>query len=503
MGEERVVAMNETKVWTGIVGELTTGMADLSVAPMTITPERVTRLEFTKPFKYLGITILIKRERSKSNLASFLQPFESTLWVLVGVSVHVVAFFLYLLDRYSAIRRFHRARCHKASNINTTVNNENGCNNREEEKEEEFNLSSSLWFTWGILLNSGIGDETPKAFSTRALGMVWAGFAMIIVASYTANLAAFLVLDRPEASISGIDDPRLRNPQKDFTFATVRGSSVDMYFKSQVELDTIYRTMEGRNVDTVEEGIQSVKSGALKAFIWDSARLNYEASRDCDLVTTGDVFGRVGYGLAMKKGNPWIYELSQAVLSFHERGFMEQLDTQWIFNSGESEKCAKTESSPATLELTNMAGVFIMVAVGIVAGLVLLLVEIACSRHKGIRARQMACAQRVSKTWRTKVEKNRYRQGAGRGGTSNSPIFVDECLRLWTSSSSPAPPTSPQLDYRLPQAVLKLPIMAAGPGNSTHQQQVPKNVHMKSQQVKAVDPKKTTFTGKGVQRLQV
>lgn len=32
---------------------------------------------------------------------------------------------------------------------------------------------------------------------------------MIIVASYTANLAAFLVLDRPEALISGIDDPRV------------------------------------------------------------------------------------------------------------------------------------------------------------------------------------------------------------------------------------------------------------------------------------------------------
>lgn len=32
---------------------------------------------------------------------------------------------------------------------------------------------------------------------------------MIIVASYTANLAAFLVLDRPDASISGIDDSRV------------------------------------------------------------------------------------------------------------------------------------------------------------------------------------------------------------------------------------------------------------------------------------------------------
>ena len=42
--------------------------------------------------------------------------------------------------------------------------------------------------------------------------MVWAGFAMIMVASYTANLAAFLVLDRPESSISGINDARVRTP---------------------------------------------------------------------------------------------------------------------------------------------------------------------------------------------------------------------------------------------------------------------------------------------------
>ena len=50
---------------------------------------------------------------------------------------------------------------------------------------------------------------TPTSLSARVLGMVWAGFAMIMVASYTANLAAFLVLDRPEASISGINDARV------------------------------------------------------------------------------------------------------------------------------------------------------------------------------------------------------------------------------------------------------------------------------------------------------
>ena len=80
--------------------------------------------------------------------------------------------------------------------------------------------------------------------------MVWAGFAMIMVATYTANLAAFLVLDRPEENLSGINDARvnilfvfvftidclfkLRNPQDAFIYATVKGSSVDMYFKRQV-----------------------------------------------------------------------------------------------------------------------------------------------------------------------------------------------------------------------------------------------------------------------------
>lgn len=81
--------------------------------------------------------------------------------------------------------------------------------NAENTEEDALNLSSAIWFAWGVLLNSGIGEGTPRSFSARVLGMVWAGFAMIIVASYTANLAAFLVLDRPKTSLSGINDPRV------------------------------------------------------------------------------------------------------------------------------------------------------------------------------------------------------------------------------------------------------------------------------------------------------
>ena len=46
---------------TGLIGELVNEKADLIVAPLTINPERAQVMEFSKPFKYQGITILQKR----------------------------------------------------------------------------------------------------------------------------------------------------------------------------------------------------------------------------------------------------------------------------------------------------------------------------------------------------------------------------------------------------------------------------------------------------------
>lgn len=58
------------------------------------------------------------------------------------VSVHVVALVLYLLDRFSPFGRF------KVANADGT-------------EEDALNLSSAIWFAWGVLLNSGIGEGIP------------------------------------------------------------------------------------------------------------------------------------------------------------------------------------------------------------------------------------------------------------------------------------------------------------------------------------------------------
>ena len=69
---------------------------------------------------------------------SFLRPFKTELWLLVLLSVHVVGIILYVLDRLSPFGRFKRA---KAKN-----------------DEQALDLPSAMWFSWGVLLNSGIGE---------------------------------------------------------------------------------------------------------------------------------------------------------------------------------------------------------------------------------------------------------------------------------------------------------------------------------------------------------
>ncbi|KAG7476389.1 hypothetical protein MATL_G00082360 [Megalops atlanticus] len=406
--QERVNNSNK-KEWNGMMGELLGGLADMIVAPLTINNERAQYIEFSKPFKYQGLTILVKKEIPRSTLDSFMQPFQSTLWLLVGLSVHVVAVMLYLLDRFSPFGRFKV--------------------NSEEEEEDALTLSSAMWFSWGVLLNSGIGEGAPRSFSARILGMVWAGFAMIIVASYTANLAAFLVLDRPEERITGINDPRLRNPSDKFIYATVKQSSVDIYFRRQVELSTMYRHMEKHNYESAAEAIQEAAhpghrrgdqvsqperrpagrvvgpspregAGQLHAFIWDSAVLEFEASQKCDLVTTGELFFRSGFGIGMRKDSPWKQNVSLAILSSHENGFMEDLDKTWV----RYQECDSRSNAPATLTFENMAGVFMLVAGGIAAGIFLIFIEIAYKRHKDARRKQMQLAFAAVNVWRKNLQ---------------------------------------------------------------------------------------------------
>ena len=48
-----------------MIGELINYQADMIIAPLTMNPERAEVIEFTKPYKFQGITILVRKVKVK------------------------------------------------------------------------------------------------------------------------------------------------------------------------------------------------------------------------------------------------------------------------------------------------------------------------------------------------------------------------------------------------------------------------------------------------------
>lgn len=112
---------------------------------------------------------------------------------------------------------------------------------------------------------------------------VWALFAVVFLAIYTANLAAFMITREEFFEFSGLDDHRLTRPHSHkpmFKYGTIpwshTDSTISKYFKE------MHMYMRQYNKTTVQEGVDAVLNGDLDAFIYDGTVLDYLTAQDED-----------------------------------------------------------------------------------------------------------------------------------------------------------------------------------------------------------------------------
>ena len=75
--------------------------------------------------------------------------------------------------------------------------------------EHSFSLFRSFWLIWVMLFKSSVSADTPRGVSSRFLSNVWALFALVFLASYTANLATFMIRKDTYWNLSGLSDWRV------------------------------------------------------------------------------------------------------------------------------------------------------------------------------------------------------------------------------------------------------------------------------------------------------
>ncbi|XP_078667093.1 glutamate receptor ionotropic, kainate 1-like isoform X2 [Branchiostoma floridae x Branchiostoma belcheri] len=316
--------------WNGMVRDLVIKKADVAAASFTISYEREQDIDFTKPYIDIGLTFVLSNQIEKEDRPfKFLDVFEPNLWLSILLSTLAVSFFISLVNKLSP-SGYHG---HFVQEEEPTLLAEEEKPAEIKEKKKEMigmmSLNNALYFAVASLLFQG-GDILPKSGPGRITASLWWLVTVIIVATYTANLAAFLTVSRMDTDINSVED---LVSQKLVQYGTVQNSQPLSFFESSSihTFETMARYMKVHSTLTMSsrDGIEKAREERY-AFIWDSAVLDYVVKQPpCNLRTVGRLFGKIGFGFGLQKGSAYTDAFSIAILQARESGYLDKLKEKW------------------------------------------------------------------------------------------------------------------------------------------------------------------------------
>ncbi|CAO1298261.1 unnamed protein product [Diamesa tonsa] len=380
--------------FNGLTGDLVRGETDIIIAPLKMTAEREEMMDFVAPyFEQTGILIVMKKPIADTSLFKFMTVLRLEVWLSIVGALSTTAIMIWLVDRYSP----YSSRNHLYSYP---------C--------REFSFKESFWFALTSFTPQG-GGEAPKALSGRILVAAYWLFVVLMLATFTANLAAFLTVERMQTPVQSLEQLAR---QSRINFTVVEGSDTHQYFKNmKIAEDKLYELWKQLTLSSSSEEsqyrvwdypvkeqfgqilmaidaaspVRNSSEGFTKvnketndfAFIHDSAEIRYEISRNCNLTAVGDIIAEQPYAIAVQQGSHLQDELSRVVLDLQKDRFFEYLSAKY-WNTSLRGSCERSDDSEG-ITLESLGGVFIATMVGLVLAMIILCVEIYNHRKKNLQ----------------------------------------------------------------------------------------------------------------------
>ncbi|XP_076667127.1 glutamate ionotropic receptor NMDA type subunit 2 isoform X7 [Andrena cerasifolii] len=346
----------ENGKWNGLIADLVNRKTDMVMTSLMINSEREAVIDFTVPYMETGIAIVVAKRTGIISPTAFLEPFDTASWMLVGiVAIHAATIMILFFEWLSP------------SGFNMKKN---------PSPNHRFSFCRTYWLVWAVLFQAAVHIDSPRGFTARFMTNVWALFAVVFLAIYTANLAAFMITREEFHEFTGVDDYRLAKPWSHkpmFKFGTIPWSHTDStlakYFKE------MHAYMKAFNKSCVSEGIEAVISGDMDAFIYDGTVLDYLVAQDedCRLLTVGSWYAMTGYGLAFSRNSKYLQMFNKRLLDYRDNGDLERLRRYWMTGTCKPGKEVQKSSDPLALE--QFLSAFLLLMMGILLAAAFLLLE--------------------------------------------------------------------------------------------------------------------------------
>ncbi|XP_014481559.1 PREDICTED: uncharacterized protein LOC106747979 [Dinoponera quadriceps] len=341
--------------WNGVMGELVSGRAQLAFAPMSVSAHRAEVVDFTTPYYFSGVSFLTAPKlRSEIPLFAFLFPFSTELWIAVFTSLNFTAIAVALYEWFSPF----------------------GLNPWGRQRSKNFSIASALWVMWGLLCGHLVAFKAPKSWPNKFLINIWGGFSVIFVASYTANIAALIAGLFFHSAVSNYHDKSLLAQR----VGAPRASAAEYYV--QRANPQLWSHMSRYSLSDVAEGVERLRNGSLDILIADTPILDYYRGTDegCRLQKIGDTINEDTYAIALTKGHPLKESISKVIANYTSNGLLDILQEKWygglpcIGGRQGIDPMLDPEpgGQPRPLGIASVAGVFCLLLMGLVLGIIIL-----------------------------------------------------------------------------------------------------------------------------------
>ncbi|XP_074655756.1 glutamate receptor 1-like [Tubulanus polymorphus] len=308
-------AQDENGRWSGMVGMVMRGEADVAVGPFTITDLRERFIDFTYPYAEAGLTLVMKKPQEQNKAFKILKPLNWRVWylipsmmIVVGIVIHV-ATLISPFDRRQIAKRFER-KCPKKA-------------------RKKSSLENTIWLTFGTILEQG-ADFYPKAQSGRIMVMCWWFFTIIILATYTADLAAYLTVPDIPAPVNSLEELLLQHRVQPIT---TTGTSTESLFKGATD-GTVYSRVGDRmktmpKVYSMEEATEYVDQGNW-VYITDTSTADYVVKHPCgQYVVADEIFYITGYGFVLPENSQLKEAFDERIIRLHQSGLLKKWNDAW------------------------------------------------------------------------------------------------------------------------------------------------------------------------------
>nr|QNL15115.1 ionotropic receptor 93a [Aulacocentrum confusum] len=308
--------------------------------------------------------LLAPRPKPLSRALLFASPFSNEAWACLASAIILVGPVLYAVHTLSS--RTTDTELKDPGSVLLGLDSPSRC----------------IWYIYGALLQQG-GMNLPKNDGARLIVGTWWLVVMVVVATYSGSLVAFLTFPRMEMAVKTVDDLLAR--KSEFTWSIPAGSFLEDYLLVSSAEGTIdYRNLlqehephaEKHGTTTYLQNVQKVKRGKHALIDWVtslmiSTRNEYVASGSCHFSLGTDVL-ILGEPISMivPAGSPYLALINVQLQRMQEAGLLNKWTADRI---PVKDQCSEggiiaRETDNHKVNLEDMQGIFFILLLGYFIG---------------------------------------------------------------------------------------------------------------------------------------